>query len=53
MKRKAKKSIKRPAPNDVALERMAKMPEDVKQMAVAYACGVMMARQTAAARGTR
>lgn len=52
MKRKAKKSIKRPAPNDVALERMAKMPEDVKQMAVAYACGVMIARQ-AAARETR
>lgn len=52
MKRKAKKSIKRPAPNDVALERMAKMPEDVKQMAVAYACGVMIARQ-AVARETR
>lgn len=52
MKRKAKKTIKRSVPNDAALERMAKMPEDVKQMAVAYACGVMMAEK-AAARETR
>lgn len=53
VKRKAKKSIKRPAPNDAALEQMAKMPDNVKKIAVAYAYGVMMAEKAAAARETR
>ena len=52
VKRKAKQSIKRPAPNDAALEQMAKMPDNVKKIAVAYAYGVMMAEK-AAARETR